>query len=148
MLRGRSRKTEELEVGRNLLEEHVRSHIKAAAAGLDGFQARRHFLLHHHFANKRLGCYARDIHRHRVIVVYAQRRGIDDQAGAGGIVGADADVDMRIMHLQARANRKSWRTLQNATALRLPSGARPGACSVNSTTRESFTPNTASESRY
>ena len=72
-----ARKPEELEVLRDLLEQHVGADLYAAAASLSGNHKRCHPRRHDDVANPRAGCDSLDIHRHRVVVVRAHRRCVD-----------------------------------------------------------------------
>src|SRR5688572_6067523 len=62
---------EELEVGGNLLEQHVGADLRPAPALARGREQRRHFLLHHDFADERRGREARNVDWKRVPCVHA-----------------------------------------------------------------------------
>src|SRR4051794_15569383 len=51
LVRGRRTEAEELEIGRDLLEEHVDPDLNVATALHGGTQERRRLLLHHHFTD-------------------------------------------------------------------------------------------------
>src|SRR5215218_1376806 len=81
---------EVLEVQGYLLEQHVGADLRPAAARLCGAQQRRLRLLHHHFADERLGSQAGRVERQRVVRVHAERRRVDDDVVSGGIIEAEA----------------------------------------------------------
>src|SRR5215472_5024939 len=52
LVRGHLPETEEIEVQRNLLEQHLRADLSAATLFARGAEQRRYLLLHHHFADE------------------------------------------------------------------------------------------------
>src|SRR5271163_3584765 len=94
-LRRRRRKAEELQIGRDLLEQHVYADLYATAALAGGTQERRHLLLHDHLADERRGCEPSDVERHRVAFLHPERRRVDDQIVARRIKAAGRDAQVR-----------------------------------------------------
>src|SRR5208337_5313939 len=89
--------TKEFEVKGDLLEEHVRANLGAAAACARGTQQRRDFLFHHHLADEGRGTQPVDVERQRVVGIHAQRGGVDRQVDAGRIVRSGPQVELRIV---------------------------------------------------
>ena len=75
-----------LQVGRDLLEQHVRAHLKAATTRLGGFEEGGHLGGHHDFSDEGAGRHARHVHGHGVALVHAQGRGVDHHVATGGVV--------------------------------------------------------------
>src|SRR5258708_26892982 len=95
---GRRRaKTEELEIGWNLLEQHVGAGLDSAATRPSRREKWRDFVLHHDFADKRRGRNSINVHRQRVTVLHTQRRRVDDNVEPGRILGANSDLQRRII---------------------------------------------------
>src|SRR3954447_20350228 len=77
---------EELQVGRDLLEEHVLADLYCAALVEGNLQEGRDLLLHHDLAHEGRRGNPVDVHREGVVVVHAQGRGVDDDVVTLGVL--------------------------------------------------------------
>src|ERR1700752_3880529 len=93
---GRS-KAEELEIGRNLFEQHVGADLNLAATRFCRRQEWCDFLLHHNLTHESRGCNSIDVHRQRITFLHAEGGRVDNDIKPGGITGANLDLQRRIM---------------------------------------------------
>src|SRR4051812_23083781 len=94
---GRRPESEELEVGRDHLEEHVLAHLYRAALGHGRTEQRRELLLHDHLPDERARRDAVDVHRQRVVVLHAERGRVDHDVVPVGVLGPGAHLELGVV---------------------------------------------------
>src|SRR6185503_18742367 len=101
LVRRRGAEAEELEVERNLLEQHVGADLDAAAALACRGEERRDRLLHDDLADERGRRKARRIHGQGIAVVHAERCRVHHDVEAGRITGPEPGIGGGIVLAQA-----------------------------------------------
>src|SRR5580704_2153353 len=87
---------EEFEIGRDLLEEHVGADLEPASARGGGFEKRCHLAFHDHLAYKGFAIEPGRIDGKRVTGFHPERRRVDHEVVADGVVAANFVLEQRL----------------------------------------------------